>query len=235
MCLLSARAGGAGLNLIGANRLVLYDSDWCEAVRHDPEGTRRTFPTLMLRIPPTCQHVLGKANRHWHRCLYWSALHTGMVGVLRRNPAVDAQAMARVWRDGQRKECSIYRFLTTGARKLLPSALAFAHRIDESSTCPHYHWKGGPAFVYKRQAPSTRRSTSGSCRRANWQVRCIRAAAAPRKVDLPVSSCGRWGRKPHIIRQQQSSHLMPFCSVFLAVCQPSPMQSDQSLCHAVAK
>jgi hypothetical protein len=24
--------------------------------------------------------------------------------------------MARVWRDGQRKECSIYRFLTTGAR-----------------------------------------------------------------------------------------------------------------------
>lgn len=58
VCLLSTRAGGAGLNLIGANRLVLFDSDW--------------------------------------------------------NPAVDLQAMARVWRDGQRKPCVVYRLLTTG-------------------------------------------------------------------------------------------------------------------------
>ncbi|KAK9809182.1 hypothetical protein WJX72_010957 [[Myrmecia] bisecta] len=58
VCLLSTRAGGAGLNLIGANRLVLFDSDW--------------------------------------------------------NPAVDLQAMARVWRDGQQKPCVVYRLLTTG-------------------------------------------------------------------------------------------------------------------------
>ncbi|GMH36127.1 hypothetical protein BSKO_03995 [Bryopsis sp. KO-2023] len=56
--LLSTRAGGAGLNLIGANRLVLFDSDW--------------------------------------------------------NPAVDQQAMARIWRDGQRRPCVVYRLLTTG-------------------------------------------------------------------------------------------------------------------------
>jgi len=41
------QAGGCGLNLIGANRLVLFDPDW--------------------------------------------------------NPANDGQAMARVWRDGQKK------------------------------------------------------------------------------------------------------------------------------------
>lgn len=56
--LLSSKAGGLGLNLIGANRLVLYDPDW--------------------------------------------------------NPANDAQAMARVWREGQRKEVFIYRFVLAG-------------------------------------------------------------------------------------------------------------------------
>jgi SNF2 family DNA or RNA helicase len=56
--LLSAKAGGVGLNLIGANRLVLLDPDW--------------------------------------------------------NPATDQQAMARVWRDGQKKSVTIYRMFSTG-------------------------------------------------------------------------------------------------------------------------
>jgi DNA repair and recombination RAD54-like protein len=46
------------LNLIGANRLVLFDPDW--------------------------------------------------------NPAADQQALARVWRDGQKKDCFVYRFMGTG-------------------------------------------------------------------------------------------------------------------------
>ncbi|KAG6541996.1 hypothetical protein Mapa_016633 [Marchantia paleacea] len=57
--LLSSKAGGTGLNLIGANRLVLFDPDW--------------------------------------------------------NPATDAQAMGRVWRDGQKKPVLIYRLLSTGS------------------------------------------------------------------------------------------------------------------------
>uniref|UniRef100_A0A671MUJ4 RAD54 homolog B n=1 Tax=Sinocyclocheilus anshuiensis TaxID=1608454 RepID=A0A671MUJ4_9TELE len=59
LLLLSSKAGGVGLNLIGASHLVLYDVDW--------------------------------------------------------NPANDIQAMARVWRDGQKKTVHIYRFLTTGS------------------------------------------------------------------------------------------------------------------------
>jgi len=57
--LLSSKAGGCGLNLIGANRLVLFDPDW--------------------------------------------------------NPAADQQALARVWRDGQKKDCFVYRFIGTGS------------------------------------------------------------------------------------------------------------------------
>ncbi len=56
--LLSAKAGGVGLNLIGGSRLVMLDPDW--------------------------------------------------------NPATDAQAMARVWRDGQTKPVHIYRLFSVG-------------------------------------------------------------------------------------------------------------------------
>ncbi|XBW35465.1 hypothetical protein QEN19_001038 [Hanseniaspora menglaensis] len=56
--LLSAKSGGMGLNLIGGNRLILFDNDW--------------------------------------------------------NPAIDQQAMGRVHRDGQKKECFIYRLVSTG-------------------------------------------------------------------------------------------------------------------------
>ncbi|KAF8343917.1 DNA repair protein, SNF2 family [Cantharellus anzutake] len=56
--LLSSKAGGCGINLIGANRLILFDPDW--------------------------------------------------------NPASDQQALARIWRDGQKKQCFVYRFISTG-------------------------------------------------------------------------------------------------------------------------
>ena len=78
--LLSSKAGGCGLNLIGANRLVLFDPGMWTAV--------------------------VSANADW-------------------NPASDQQALARVWRDGQKKECTlfevityagfVYRFIATGS------------------------------------------------------------------------------------------------------------------------
>lgn len=59
--MLSSKAGGCGLNLIGANRLFMFDPDW--------------------------------------------------------NPANDEQAMARVWRDGQKKPCYIYRLVAVSVPK----------------------------------------------------------------------------------------------------------------------
>jgi DNA repair and recombination RAD54-like protein len=56
--LLSSLAAGCGLNIIGANRLVMMDSSW--------------------------------------------------------NPANDTQAMARIWREGQKKHCYIYRLIIIG-------------------------------------------------------------------------------------------------------------------------
>ncbi|KAJ2864372.1 DNA-dependent ATPase protein rad54 [Coemansia erecta] len=56
--LLSSKAGGCGINLVGANRLVLFDSSF--------------------------------------------------------NPADNLQACGRIWRDGQKKACYIYTFVTTG-------------------------------------------------------------------------------------------------------------------------
>ena len=56
--LLSSKAGGCGLNLIGASRLIMFDNDW--------------------------------------------------------NPSNDKQAMARIWRDGQKHEVHIYRLIVYG-------------------------------------------------------------------------------------------------------------------------
>lgn len=56
--LFSTRAGGVGLNLTGASRLILYDIDW--------------------------------------------------------NPSIDEQAMARLWRTGQKNPVIIYRLISAG-------------------------------------------------------------------------------------------------------------------------
>ncbi|XP_064247839.1 DNA repair and recombination protein RAD54B isoform X2 [Passer domesticus] len=88
--LLSSKAGGVGLNLVGACHLILYDIDW--------------------------------------------------------NPATDIQAMARVWRDGQKHAVHIYRLLTTGSieekiyqRQISKQDLSGAV-VDLSKTSEHTHF-----------------------------------------------------------------------------------------------
>ncbi|NXG74575.1 RA54B protein, partial [Baryphthengus martii] len=88
--LLSSKAGGVGLNLVGASHLILYDIDW--------------------------------------------------------NPATDIQAMARVWRDGQKRTVYIYRLLTTGSieekiyqRQISKQDLSGAV-VDSSKTSEHINF-----------------------------------------------------------------------------------------------
>jgi DNA repair and recombination RAD54-like protein len=89
--LLSSKAGGCGLNLVGANRLVMLDPDW-------------KYVFCICRFPPyfrftdilslTC--TLVHPNQSYD------------------SPASDIQAMARVYRQGQTKPCWIYRLFTSG-------------------------------------------------------------------------------------------------------------------------
>ena len=110
VCLLFTCAGRAGPNLIGANRLVLFDSGWNTAV---------------LLLPATAEEQVLKLLSDWVQVCLLSTRAGGaglnLIGANRLvlfdsdwNPAVDLQAMARIWRDGQRKPCFVYRLLTTG-------------------------------------------------------------------------------------------------------------------------
>lgn len=126
--LLSSKAGGCGLNLIGANRLVLFDPDW--------------------------------------------------------NPAADQQALARVWRDGQKKDCFVYRFIATGTieekifqRQSHKQSLSSC--VVDSAEDVERHFSGDDLkqlFEYRQQTYSDTHDTF-KCKRCKEGRQVIRAPA----------------------------------------------------------
>lgn len=135
VCLLSTRAGGAGLNLIGANHLVfavhslsvreLPSIFWLLSIRTDDPPTPlassalRRCCSIRIGIPlMTSRQAFESGCRDQY--VLFNMLLTCLCPT--RHHAV-LQAMARIWRDGQRKPCSIYRLLTTGAAATASSAL----------------------------------------------------------------------------------------------------------------
>ena len=104
--LLSAKAGGVGLNLTGASRVVLFEVDW--------------------------------------------------------NPSTDLQAMARVHRDGQKKEVRIYRLVVAGALdervwQRQVSKLGLADSVVDGK-------RGGSTFSEEELRDLFRLDTGGGCR-----------------------------------------------------------------------
>lgn len=109
--LLSSKAGGVGLNLVGASHLVLYDIDWNPA--NDMQA-RQTQPCTL------CIYPLEGAL-----CVFTFLLCTLSIGT-------HYQAMARVWRDGQKKTVHIYRLLSAGQNKPVVGSMCdfeFAHHF----------------------------------------------------------------------------------------------------------
>jgi superfamily II DNA or RNA helicase len=192
--LLSSKAGGCGLNLIGACHLVMFDPDW--------------------------------------------------------NPANDEQAMARVWRDGQKKRVRIYRTLSTGTieekifqRQMTKLALSsqVVDKADNSAETPEFSAKE-LRTLFKLSPEETACDTHELL-----QCRCGAGAgkAPPRKVfahekgDIQIDALSAWKHIDDPAKTEDSvfSQCPPgLVSFIFAVTRETqmPAQLSSSSCAATA-
>ena len=131
--LLTTRVGGLGVNLTGANRVLLYDPG--EGLRGLPWGAwqgRRHGTAGGSRDPAAWAQALLPAAAGLRRqrrspplppSWYWSAPPRPHLRPRPRpsptpppdwNPSTDVQARERAWRIGQTREVVIYRLITSG-------------------------------------------------------------------------------------------------------------------------
>lgn len=151
--LLSSKAGGCGINLIGANRLILMDPDW--------------------------------------------------------NPASDQQALARVWRDGQKKDCFIYRFISTGTieekiyqRQSMKMSLSSCV-VDENDNVERLFSADNlrKLFVYDEQS-SCDTHTTFNCKR------CVRGKQKTSSTAMLYGDATSWNHLDHDALKNTNDHLL---------------------------
>lgn len=129
------------------------------------------------------------------------------------NPANDAQAMARVWRDGQRKPCFVYRLVCSGSieekilqRQTHKKALSSCVVDSEEDVARHFS-AADLRDLFRLDAEEVRSSTheSLSCRRC---VNGIEARPPPEDADL-ASDLSQWH---HCwARKQSEDHVLRQC------------------------
>ncbi|KAI7863382.1 P-loop containing nucleoside triphosphate hydrolase protein [Spinellus fusiger] len=142
--LLSSKAGGCGLNLIGANRLVLFDPDW--------------------------------------------------------NPASDQQALARVWRDGQTKDCFIYRLITSGTieEKIFQRQ---SHKQSLSNCVVDESTDSGRHFSIADMRQLFQLNTESECETHETFKckRCIKGKQFKSLDDMKYGECSTWNHYDHTL------------------------------------
>ncbi|XBW34867.1 hypothetical protein QEN19_000434 [Hanseniaspora menglaensis] len=151
--LLSSKAGGCGINLIGANRLILMDPDW--------------------------------------------------------NPAADQQALARVWRDGQKKDCFIYRFISTGTieekiyqRQSMKMSLSSCV-VDENDDVERLFSADNlkKLFIYDEQSECDTHTTF-NCKR------CINGQQRKSSKTMLYGDATSWNHLNHEALKNTNDHLL---------------------------
>ena len=154
--LLSSKAGGCGINLIGGSRLVLFDPDW--------------------------------------------------------NPASDKQAAGRIWREGQKRRCFIYRFMSSGTieEKIIQRQLSkeglqnIVEDTEQVNTISSTELKA--LFVRRDETPSDTHDTLACKRCSTVQVKdgALRSGNAVSLSDTQIKACLGFVDNMHEWLQQQA-------------------------------
>jgi len=108
------------------------------------------------------------------------------------NPAADQQALARVWRDGQKKNCFVYRFIATGTleekifqRQAHKQALSSCVVDDNESAERHFSKDNlRQLFDYKEGTTSETHDT----------FKCKRCKDGKQKIKAPAMLYGDTSR-----------------------------------------
>eukprot|EP01094_Clydonella_sp_ATCC50884_P001697 TRINITY_DN11277_c0_g1_i1.p1 TRINITY_DN11277_c0_g1~~TRINITY_DN11277_c0_g1_i1.p1 ORF type:complete len:347 (+),score=69.21 TRINITY_DN11277_c0_g1_i1:1655-2695(+) len=155
--LLSSKAGGCGLNLIGANHLILCDGDW--------------------------------------------------------NPSNDAQAMARVWRPGQKKDCYIYRLICTGTieekiyqRQVTKMALSSAIVEKQTNDTPNFSTSDLKDLFTLREDTKCDTHDLLCCRCCASSS----AGVARKRSSVQVSALMKWKHTPNL--EDVDNELLSYCA-----------------------